>query len=160
MTHLPDRFITPAKMNIYHTASATVSVGSYVSWSTQATSGHDFTLTHSGDTFTIPSDGHTYILEASLAPYTSSSLSSDGVSFIWEIDGTEEGNIGLGLVTLNDAETVMAMWGDERARAYARPSTSVSAKLKIKTIHGVAPSGVDSTNTTWASRARVVIWKI
>lgn len=161
MSHLPERHIASFNFNVYHNASATVAVGNYVSWSSQHTTGHDFSLAQSGDTITLYATGHTYILEASLAPYTSSSLGSDGLSFQWEVGGAMVGNQAIGLVLLNDAEYTMTQWADERARCYVRPTGStLSAKLKITAIHGTTPTGVDTFRSGYPARARLFVWRL
>jgi len=136
-----------------------VSVGSYVSWGSQAATGHDFTLTQSGATFTIPDDGHTYILEASLGPAASGDVTQYGVTFQWQLDGTTlVGNQAFAAAMLNDVEYQVGFWGDERARCYVRGGAV--ARVRIGQVHGNAVASLDGARYTWDAKARVLVWRL
>lgn len=159
MTYMPERTSVTSAVNLYYGASGTASVGAYVSWASKAVTGHDFTLTQSGSTFTIPDDGHTYILEASLAPSTADSVTRYGVSFQWQLDGsTLAGNRAFGASMLNDVEYQVGFWGDERARCYVRGGAV--ARVQIQQVHGGAVTTLDGARYTWDAKARVLVWKL
>lgn len=163
MTYLPERSGTSAKVNIYYNASGAVSVGTAIAWANKGTTGHDFTMTQSSAIFTVPNDGHVYIFEAALAPDTPDRVSTSyGVSFRWYDNGAATGNMATGQTMINEAETQMGFWADERARCYVKAAgSSRSVQLKITQVHGSAPGSVDGGPVyTWDANARVLVWRL
>lgn len=161
MTYYPSPNSISAEVNVYHTATATLSVGSAISWGAQHTTGYDFTLARPNNaTFTVPNDGYTYIFEAALAPATPDQvLDSYGVAHRWDVDGAYKGNTAIGNTMLNNAETVIGLWADERARVYVRSTGSnVSVTLKITALYGTLGS-IDGNRYTFDAKARVLVWR-
>lgn len=161
MTYYPSPHRIATECNVYHTATATISVGSAISWGAQHTTGYDFSLSRpSNSTFTVPNDGHTYVFEAALAPATPDGVAASyGVGHRWEVDGTAKGNSAIGNTMINDAETVIGLWADERARVYVRSTGSdVSVVLKINAVYGTIGS-IDGNRYAFDAKARVLVWR-
>lgn len=161
MTYYPSPHSITAECNVYHTATATISVGSSVSWGATHTTGYDFSITRPDNaTFTVPNDGHTYVFEAALAPATPNGVTASyGVAHRWYVDGVAEGNTAIGNTMINDAETAIGLWADERARVYVRSTGGdISVTLKITAVYGSIGS-IDGNRYAFDAKARVLVWR-
>ena len=154
-------------LNIYETATAaSLADDAVISWSTTKAShasSYNFTMTFSGSSFTIPSDGKTHMFEASLTWHGTFSSGVNGeISYQW-YDTTNSqwvGNVATQTSGVASSEGRSAgVVADEVARFVSSSAINIELRLKSSSNNYTDLSAVDSPASVYFTPARCLVYK-
>lgn len=152
-------------LNIYYNASATISVGSSITFSSTDTlhTSRNFSITKSGAQFTVPNDSSVYVFEFSLtASQTTAQFNADANAYLisqW-YDVTNSQYVGTKSIVTAGSNSAEGNSGDVVADEIARFVTDQNIVIEPRIVSYYNINDIEPASTgSYTVPARCFVWR-